>query len=66
MDLHASQIQGFFHIPVDNLYGEPSVLNYIRTKTDFNNAILVSPDAGGAKMGGFFSGQAGYEFCLDS
>ncbi|QID79194.1 ribose-phosphate pyrophosphokinase [Saccharomyces pastorianus] len=49
MDLHASQIQGFFHIPVDNLYGEPSVLNYIRTKTDFNNAILVSPDAGGAK-----------------
>ncbi|AJP83859.1 Prs4p [Saccharomyces cerevisiae YJM1433] len=49
MDLHASQIQGFFHIPVDNLYAEPSVLNYIRTKTDFDNAILVSPDAGGAK-----------------
>ncbi|SCV01347.1 LANO_0F11342g1_1 [Lachancea nothofagi CBS 11611] len=49
MDLHASQIQGFFHIPVDNLYAEPSVLNYIRTKTDFQNAILVSPDAGGAK-----------------
>ncbi|CAI4038572.1 hypothetical protein SMKI_05G1840 [Saccharomyces mikatae IFO 1815] len=49
MDLHASQIQGFFHIPVDNLFGEPSVLNYIKTKTDFNNAILVSPDAGGAK-----------------
>ncbi|EJS43992.1 prs2p [Saccharomyces arboricola H-6] len=49
MDLHASQIQGFFHIPVDNLFGEPSVLNYIKTKTDFRNAILVSPDAGGAK-----------------
>nr|CAA84888.1 PRS4 [Saccharomyces cerevisiae] len=50
MDLHASQIQGFFHIPVDNLYAEPSVLNYIRArKTDFDNAILVSPDAGGAK-----------------
>ncbi|CEP60263.1 ribose-phosphate diphosphokinase LALA0_S01e06700g [Lachancea lanzarotensis] len=49
MDLHASQIQGFFHIPVDNLYAEPSVLNYIRTKTDIQNAILVSPDAGGAK-----------------
>ena len=43
MDLHASQIQGFFHIPVDNLYAEPSVLNYIKTKTDFDNAILVSP-----------------------
>lgn len=49
MDLHASQIQGFFHIPVDNLYAEPSVLNYIRTKTDLKNTILVSPDAGGAK-----------------
>ncbi|CCH60568.1 hypothetical protein TBLA_0D00610 [Henningerozyma blattae CBS 6284] len=49
MDLHASQIQGFFRIPVDNLYAEPSVLNYIKTKTDINNAILVSPDAGGAK-----------------
>lgn len=49
MDLHASQIQGFFHIPVDNLYAEPSVLQYIKTKTDFDNAILVSPDAGGAK-----------------
>lgn len=49
MDLHASQIQGFFHIPVDNLYAEPSFLNYIKTKTDLQNAILVSPDAGGAK-----------------
>ncbi|CAR22079.1 Ribose-phosphate diphosphokinase [Lachancea thermotolerans] len=49
MDLHASQIQGFFHIPVDNLYAEPSALNYIKTTTDIENAILVSPDAGGAK-----------------
>jgi len=49
MDLHASQIQGFFRIPVNNLYAEPSVLHYIRTKTDLKNAILVSPDAGGAK-----------------
>lgn len=49
MDLHASQIQGFFHIPVDNLYAEPSVLHYIRHTTDIDNAILVSPDAGGAK-----------------
>ncbi|SCV99742.1 LAFE_0B01508g1_1 [Lachancea fermentati] len=49
MDLHASQIQGFFHIPVDNLYAEPSVLNYIRKNTDIANTILVSPDAGGAK-----------------
>jgi phosphoribosylpyrophosphate synthetase len=49
MDLHASQIQGFFNVPVDNLYAEPSVLNYIREKIDYSNAVVVSPDAGGAK-----------------
>jgi ribose-phosphate pyrophosphokinase len=49
MDLHASQIQGFFRIPVDNLYAEPSVLRYIKENIGVENAILVSPDAGGAK-----------------
>lgn len=49
MDLHASQIQGFFNVPVDNLYAEPSMLNYIREKIDYKNAVIVSPDAGGAK-----------------
>lgn len=49
MDLHASQIQGFFNVPVDNLYAEPSMLNYIREKLDYRNAVIVSPDAGGAK-----------------
>ena len=49
MDLHASQIQGFFNVPVDNLYAEPSMLKYIREKLDYQNAVIVSPDAGGAK-----------------
>lgn len=51
MDLHASQIQGFFNVPVDNLYAEPSMLKYIRDNIpDYkSNAIIVSPDAGGAK-----------------
>ncbi|KAI9791823.1 MAG: hypothetical protein M1816_003368 [Peltula sp. TS41687] len=49
MDLHASQIQGFFNVPVDNLYAEPSTLRYIREKFDYRNAVIVSPDAGGAK-----------------
>jgi phosphoribosylpyrophosphate synthetase len=49
MDLHASQIQGFFNVPVDNLYAEPSMLMYIREKIDYKNAVIVSPDAGGAK-----------------
>jgi ribose-phosphate pyrophosphokinase len=51
MDLHASQIQGFFNIPVDNLYGEPSVLKYIRDQIPEyqQQSVIVSPDAGGAK-----------------
>lgn len=50
MDLHASQIQGFFDIPVDNLYAEPAVLKWIRENIpEWGNAIIVSPDAGGAK-----------------
>jgi len=50
MDLHANQIQGFFDIPVDNLYAEASVLKYIRDNIgDWRNAVVVSPDAGGAK-----------------
>lgn len=50
MDLHASQIQGFFDIPVDNLYAEPAVLKWIRENIpEWRNSIIVSPDAGGAK-----------------
>lgn len=51
MDLHASQIQGFFNVPVDNLYAEPTMLRYIREtiKLEDRNVVIVSPDAGGAK-----------------
>ncbi|KAJ9131586.1 Ribose-phosphate pyrophosphokinase 3 [Pleurostoma richardsiae] len=49
MDLHASQIQGFFNIPVDNLYAEPSVLRWIRENLKVEDCVIVSPDAGGAK-----------------
>ncbi|OPB41963.1 Ribose-phosphate pyrophosphokinase 2 [Trichoderma guizhouense] len=49
MDLHASQIQGFFNVPVDNLYAEPSVLRWISENLDVENCVIVSPDAGGAK-----------------
>lgn len=46
MDLHAGQIQGFFNIPVDNLYASPILLPYIREIFD-GNLVIVSPDAGG-------------------
>jgi len=50
MDLHASQIQGFFDIPVDNLFIEPIFLRYIKHQIEgWQNAIVVSPDPGGAK-----------------
>jgi ribose-phosphate pyrophosphokinase len=49
IDLHASQIQGFFNVPVDNLYGEPSVLKWIREHFKPSECVIVSPDAGGAK-----------------
>lgn len=49
MDLHASQIQGFFNVPVDNLYAEPSTLRWIRENLVVQDCVIVSPDAGGAK-----------------
>lgn len=49
MDLHASQIQGFFKVPVDNLYAEPSTLRWIRENLPVKDCVIVSPDAGGAK-----------------
>jgi ribose-phosphate pyrophosphokinase len=49
VDLHASQIQGFFSVPVDNLYAEPSFLRYIRENFNAEDCVIVSPDAGGAK-----------------
>ena len=50
MDLHASQIQGFFDVPVDNLYAEPSVVRYIKENVNFKEAIIISPDAGGCLL----------------
>ncbi|CAJ0876894.1 7476_t:CDS:2 [Entrophospora sp. SA101] len=65
MDLHASQIQGFFNIPVDNLYCEPSMLKYISTNIpDYKNAIIVSPDAGGAKRATSMADRLNLDFAL--
>ena len=50
---HTHSIQGFFDIPVDNLYAEPAVLKWIRENiADWKESIVVSPDAGGAKRFG--------------
>ena len=46
MDLHAGQIQGFFDVPVDNLYGSLIFLDYLKEK-NLKNPIIASPDVGG-------------------
>ncbi len=46
VDLHAEQIQGFFDIPVDNVFGSPVLLDEI-TKQNYDNPLVVSPDVGG-------------------
>ncbi len=54
MDLHAGQIQGFFDIPVDNLFAAPVLIEYIRN--NFNNdLVIVSPDAGGVERARAFA-----------
>ncbi|KAJ7109479.1 phosphoribosyltransferase-like protein [Mycena epipterygia] len=65
MDLHASQIQGFFDVPVDKcLYAEPSVILYIRTHFNLDDVVIVSPDAGGAKRATSVADRLGVDFAL--
>ena len=47
LDLHAGQIQGFFDIPVDNLYAAPGMVQDIRATLGDSNLTIVSPDVGG-------------------
>jgi len=49
VDLHAGQIQGFFDIPVDNLFATPIFARHIKKKLNLNNLICVSPDVGGVE-----------------
>ena len=49
LDLHSGQIQGFFDIPVDNVYATPVLLEYLRKQLNHNEVTIVSPDAGGVE-----------------
>ncbi|KAI4106038.1 MAG: hypothetical protein L6R37_002401 [Teloschistes peruensis] len=65
MDLHDPQYQGFFDIPVDNLYGRPLLKKYIRNEIpDYQQAVVVSPDAGGAKRATAIADGLGMAFAL--
>jgi len=63
MDLHAGQIQGFFNIPVDHLFAMPVLMDYMRTK--FNqDAVIVSPDAGGVERARAYSKRLGTSLAI--
>ena len=66
MDLHASQIQGFFDIPVDHLYAAPVLIRHLREHyvKDLNNLVVVSPDVGGVKMARAYSDALGAELAI--
>ena len=59
IDLHAGQIQGFFNIPVDNLYAAPVILNYLKGRFDGQEVVMVTPDAGGTERARAFAKRLG-------
>ncbi len=63
MDLHAGQIQGFFDIPVDNLYGSKSFIEYIERK-NLKNPIVASPDVGGVARARYLAEKLGLDLVI--
>ncbi len=63
MDLHADQIQGFFDIPVDNIYASPVLLHDLRIK-NYDNLIVVSPDVGGVVRARALAKQLGTDLAI--
>ncbi len=63
LDLHAGQIQGFFNVPVDNLFATPVILEYLRTK-DLKNPVVISPDAGGVERARAFGKRLGASIAI--
>ncbi|KAG0000532.1 hypothetical protein BGZ79_005815 [Entomortierella chlamydospora] len=65
MDLHASQTQGFFDRPVDNLYAEPTIAQWIQENVDdWENGVVVSKNAGGAKRVTSLADRLNIDFAL--
>jgi ribose-phosphate pyrophosphokinase len=63
LDLHAGQIQGFFNIPVDNLFATPVLLSYLKEHYQ-NNLVIVSPDAGGVERVRAFASRLGASIAI--
>jgi ribose-phosphate pyrophosphokinase len=63
IDLHAGQIQGYFNIPVDNIFAAPVLLNYMRSHFQ-DNLVIVSPDAGGVERARAFAKRLGASLAI--
>ena len=63
MDLHADQIQGFFNIPVDNIYASPVLLSDLQAKK-YSNLVVVSPDIGGVVRARALAKQLGCDLAI--
>jgi ribose-phosphate pyrophosphokinase len=63
MDLHAGQIQGFFNIPVDNLFATPILLDYMK-KNFQDDTVIVSPDTGGVERARAFGSRLGANLAI--
>ena len=63
MDLHADQIQGFFDIPVDNIYASPVLLSDLNSK-NYQNLVVVSPDVGGVVRARALAKQLGCDLAI--
>jgi ribose-phosphate pyrophosphokinase len=64
MDLHAGQIQGFFNIPVDNLFATPILLDHIKKNYPGDNIVIVSPDTGGVERARAFGKRLGASLAI--
>ena len=64
MDLHAGQIQGFFNIPVDNLFATPILLDHIKKNYPDDNIVIVSPDTGGVERARAFGKRLGASLAI--
>jgi ribose-phosphate pyrophosphokinase len=63
IDLHAAQIQGFFNIPVDNLFGSILFVDYLKSK-NLKNPIIASPDIGGVTRARSYAQKLGYDLVI--
>ena len=64
MDLHAGQIQGFFDIPLDNLFAAPVFIRHIEENFDHDDLIMVSPDVGGVVCARAFAKRLGTDLAI--